>query len=97
MILVVTAHNNIEIPNKLPSQSLNQQWGGTGTTTINIIFSGLGQCTANAECSSPSGGLCQCNEGFYKDGDLCLRKLTEGQPCESTVQCIPNAMCSPGQ
>ena len=62
-----------------------------------VLCAGLGQCTENAECSSPSGGLCVCDNGFYKDGDLCLKKRGEGQPCDKTEQCVANAKCSPGQ
>jgi hypothetical protein len=64
---------------------------------ICLFVQGLGQCTLNAECSSPDGGLCLCNDGFYKAGDLCLKKKGEGQPCSDTGQCVDNAKCNSGK
>lgn len=54
----------------------------------------LGVCVVNAECSSQSGGLCQCLPEFYKEGKTCLPLKNPSQQCSSAKECVPNANCT---
>ena len=72
------------------------------TVTSSFVFSaippektctGLGQCVLNAECESPLGGLCKCDEGFYEDADKCLPRKTPGTSCTDSEQCVAHSVC----
>ena len=55
----------------------------------------LGQCVANAECTTAQGGLCDCAEGFYAENGACKTRIPEGDPCRKTSQCVARSECSP--
>ena len=45
-----------------------------------------GQCVVNAECQTPSGGLCICNPGYFptgNQGDACAAYKLPGSQCLS--------------
>ena len=46
----------------------------------------MGQCVDNAECSSPTGGLCECNAGFYNDAGVCVSVKPAGKGCTASFQ-----------
>ena len=53
-----------------------------------------GQCVEHAECSTPEGGVCTCDAGFYKDVGRCLPLKPPGERCADSQQCVTNAECS---
>ena len=53
-----------------------------------------GQCVEHAECSTPEGGVCTCDAGFYKDVGRCLPLKPPGERCAGSQQCVNNAECS---
>ena len=53
-----------------------------------------GQCVDMAECSTPQGGICTCNEGYYRDVGRCSPLIVPGDRCSDDAQCVGNAVCS---
>ena len=53
-----------------------------------------GQCVEHAECSTPEGGVCTCDAGFYKDVGRCSPLKPPGERCAGSQQCVTNAECS---
>ena len=56
--------------------------------------SGLGQCVEHAECNSPSGGVCLCDEGYFHADGECLTQTEAGNPCTGEEECTPNSVCA---
>ena len=50
----------------------------------------------NADCSTPTGGLCQCSTGYYRQDDKCLPLKPPEEPCALDSQCVQNAACVMG-
>ena len=46
----------------------------------------------NAECSLL--GRCECQDGFFQEGDNCLPLLGPDQQCAEDLQCVEFATCS---
>ena len=58
---------------------------------------GPGQCVDHAECSSPTGGTCECHSDYYSSNGLCEERVQVPQPCKESRQCVANANCSPAK
>lgn len=45
-----------------------------------------GQCIENAECSSSTGGLCECNAGYYHEATHCVPVKPPSKGCTASLQ-----------
>ena len=48
----------------------------------------------NAECTTTSGGLCDCAKGYFNYGGVCRPVLPAGAACTTFGQCVVHAQCS---
>ena len=48
----------------------------------------------NAECSNPTGGVCQCLPDYFRQDKECLALKKPSEPCTATPECVTNANCT---
>ena len=55
----------------------------------------IGQCVVHAECSAPSGGVCECHKDYFQRLGKCEKRRPPGQGCQAHDECVAEAECSP--